>query len=36
MDGEISWMNTPLEFKVAEDALPLVTPGEQDSDTVST
>ena len=26
----------PLEFKVAEDALPLVTPGEQDSDTVST
>jgi diacylglycerol kinase family enzyme len=36
MDGEISWMNTPLEFKVAEDALPLVTPGEQDSDTAST
>ncbi|WMD23740.1 diacylglycerol kinase family protein [Achromobacter seleniivolatilans] len=28
MDGEISWMNTPLEFKVAEDRLPLVVPAD--------
>jgi len=26
MDGEISWMDTPLEFKVADDRLPLVVP----------
>lgn len=26
MDGEISWMNTPLEFSVAADRLPLVVP----------
>lgn len=28
MDGEISWMNTPLEFKVADDRLPLVVPAD--------
>lgn len=28
MDGEISWMNTPLEFKVAEEKLPLVVPAD--------
>lgn len=26
MDGEISWMDTPLEFKVSETPLPLVVP----------
>lgn len=26
MDGEISWMDTPLEFKVAPERLPLVVP----------
>ena len=28
MDGEISWMDTPLEFKVAPDRLPLVVPSD--------
>lgn len=28
MDGEISWMNTPLEFKVASEKLPLVVPAD--------
>ena len=28
MDGEISWMNTPLEFKVAGEKLPLVVPAD--------
>ncbi|MDH1178450.1 diacylglycerol kinase family protein [Achromobacter mucicolens] len=28
MDGEISWMDTPLEFKVASDRLPLVVPAD--------
>ncbi len=28
MDGEIFWMNTPLEFKVADDRLPLVVPAD--------
>ena len=28
MDGEISWMDTPLEFKVATDRLPLVVPAD--------
>ncbi len=28
MDGEISWMDTPLEFKVADDKLPLVVPAD--------
>jgi diacylglycerol kinase family enzyme len=28
MDGEISWMDTPLEFKVAADRLPLVVPAD--------
>ncbi|MDT4808536.1 Diacylglycerol kinase [Achromobacter agilis] len=28
MDGEISWMNTPLEFQVAADRLPLVVPAD--------
>ncbi len=28
MDGEISWMNTPLEFKVADEKLPLVVPAD--------
>lgn len=28
MDGEISWLNTPLEFKVADEKLPLVVPAD--------
>lgn len=28
MDGEISWMSTPLEFKVADEKLPLVVPAD--------
>lgn len=28
MDGEISWMDTPLEFKVADERLPLVVPAD--------
>ena len=28
MDGEISWMDTPLEFKVAQERLPLVVPSD--------
>ena len=28
MDGEISWMNTPLEFKVSPEPLPLVVPAD--------
>lgn len=31
MDGEISWMDTPLEFKVSEHPLPLVVPAEADA-----
>ncbi|MNT18480.1 hypothetical protein D3C72_1536930 [compost metagenome] len=30
MDGEISWMDTPLEFKVAAGSLPLVVPADSD------
>ncbi|WP_313622211.1 diacylglycerol kinase family protein [Achromobacter sp.] len=30
MDGEISWMDTPLEFKVAADRLPLVVPADSE------
>ncbi|MNX73594.1 Diacylglycerol kinase [compost metagenome] len=30
MDGEISWMNTPLEFKVAAEPLPLVVPADSE------
>ncbi|MFD4839500.1 diacylglycerol/lipid kinase family protein [Achromobacter sp. NPDC058515] len=29
-DGEISWMNTPLEFKVADEPLPLVVPADSE------
>ncbi|MNI64251.1 hypothetical protein D3C73_1196830 [compost metagenome] len=28
MDGEISWMSTPLEFKVADEKPPLVVPAD--------
>ncbi|MGE8655174.1 MAG: diacylglycerol/lipid kinase family protein [Achromobacter sp.] len=32
MDGEISWMDTPLEFKVSDTPLPLVVPVDADEE----